>query len=332
MRIRFILFVLASVLLGVGGCENAERGSELFTVDFQQGSELKYELVSERQIDINLDPTGKYSKSSKGKRGQTITEKMELVISYRILEAELYGPSVIEGNCLSAKVTRTAMSRGRAGKKDAVEFLSGKTFTFKIDPSGKIEDYSQLDKLAKELGKKAFGDSKRGRIKDPDMIMDFAAMQWFLWDTVSSIPEPIKGLRLGQSWKSRLLVPMPAPSRIGRDAVYRFEEIRESEGKRLAVIKSEFSLAEAAPAKLPIPYSGSMQMRGIFGFLRGYKPVSLSGAGEQLFDIDGGVLESDIQNYEVKIKAAMMFNLGSDSLEPNMTVRQNFRIKLIEAK
>ena len=111
MQIRFILLVLASVLAGIGGCENAMRKGELFTVDFQQGDELKYKLVSERQIDINLDPTGKYSKKSKGKQGQRVTEKLELVISYRALEVDPYGPSVIEGRCLSAKVTRTAMSK-----------------------------------------------------------------------------------------------------------------------------------------------------------------------------------------------------------------------------
>lgn len=331
MRIQFILLLFV-LLLASGGCQDTAKTGELFTIDFTQGDELKYELISERQVAVDFDPGGRGSKGRRKSKPQEITERLELIISYRALEIDPYGLSVIQGTCLSAKVKRTSLSGSRRAKKDAVEFLAGKTFTLKITPSGRIEDYSQLDQLAKELGKKAFGSSKRGRIKDPDMIMDFVALQWFLWDSVSSIPDPLKGLAVGQSWDSVLLVPMPAPSRIGRNAVYTLSEIIEQPDKRLAVIKSEFSLADSAPKNLPIPYSGSMQMRGIFGFLTGYEPITISGSGEQIFNIDAGILESDIQNYEAKIKVGLMFNLGSDTLEPNMTVKQTFKITLIEAK
>lgn len=334
MRTRLIQLLLVSLLFCLGGCQGNEKSDELLTVDFQQGSELKYELVSERQTFINLDPSGKYSKGSRRDKGaqQKVTERMELIISYRGLDVDPYGLSVIQGTCQSAKVERTSMSKSRTSKKDAVEFLKGKGFTFKITPAGRVEDDSQLNELVRELGKKAFGNSKRGRIKDPDMIMDFVALQWFLWDTVSSIPKPLEGVALGKSWNSKLLVPMPVPGRIGRDAVYTLEEIQELKDKRMAVIKSEFSLADSAPENLPVPYTGSMQMRGLFGVLSGYEAVTLSGSGEQLFNIDRGILESDIQSYEAKVKTSMIFNLGSDNPEPNMTVKQTLTINLIEAK
>ena len=332
MRIRIILLLLASVLFCQSGCQDTEQKGELFTVDFQQEKELKYELISERQVSIDLDPTGKYTKGSRKGSAQKTTERMKLVISYKALEVDPYGFSVIRGTCESANVERTSLSKTKDAKKDAVEFLKGKTFTLKITPSGEIEDYSNLDDLIKELGNKAFTESKRGRIKNPDMIMDFVALQWFLWDTVSSIPKPLKGIDIGGSWESRTLVPMPVPSRVGRDVVYRLKEIQELEGKRLAVIKSEFTLADSAPENLPVPYTGSMKMQGLFGFLTGYKTISLSGSGEQFFNIDEGVLESDIQNYEAKVKASMMFSLGSDDLEPNMDVEQTFKIKLISAE
>ncbi len=331
MRIRFTLFLLASLLFCQSGCQNAEQSGELFTVDFQQGGELKYKLISERQVFIDLDPSGKSTKGSRKGSAQKTTERMELIISYKALEVDPYGLSIIQGTCESARVTRTSLSKTRQAKKDAVEFLKGKIFTLTITPSGGIEDYSQLNELVKELGQKAFAKSKRGRIKNSDMIMDFVALQWFLWDSVSSMPSPLKGMDIGQSWESKMLVPMPVPSRVGRDVVYRFEEIQQLEGKRLAVIKSEFSLADSAPKNLPVPYTGSIKMQGIFGFLTGYKTISLGGSGEQIFNIDEGVLENDIQNYEAKVKASMMFSLGPDTLEPNMIVRQTFKIKLIQA-
>ena len=75
------------------------------------------------------------------------------------------------------------------------------------------------------------------------------------------------------------------------------------------------------------------QMAGTFGFFRGYEVLSLSGGGEQLFNIDAGVIESDRQEYEVQMSVRMP-GMGRKSaiaeLEPNMTVRQEITMQLLK--
>ncbi len=68
----------------------------------------------------------------------------------------------------------------------------GKSFIFTVDSIGKIHDYSQLEELIKQAGEKTFSTEAGGnRIKQPDMIGDFIATQWFLWDSISSIPNRV---------------------------------------------------------------------------------------------------------------------------------------------
>jgi hypothetical protein len=218
--------------------------------------------------------------------------------------------------------------RSKGPWKDAVEHLAGKTFTFTVGPTGKIEDYSQLDELLKEIGNKAFfTDANGDRIKEPDMICDFIAGQWFLWDSVSSLKNPSKGVAVGQSWKSKLSVPSPMVMRKAREVTYKLDEIRQSEKGRLAVISSSYSKAEAVPRSWPIPYSGSFQMKGTFGFLSGYKLLSLEGRGEELFNIEAGRIEQYNQQYQMQLEAFISIGIG---VKPMITIKQNLTMELLE--
>jgi hypothetical protein len=210
-----------------------------------------------------------------------------------------------------------------------VESIVGKSFTLKITPTGRVVDYTSLENLAKELGGKAFGDSGGSRVKSPDMIMDFLATQWDIWDSVSSIKDPLKGVKKGWKWDSQLLAPMPFVKKIGRDVEYKFAGVVEEGGVSFAEITSSYKLSQSPPADIPMPYSGSFQMRGTFGFLRGYKVQSIEGSGRELYDIKRGLIKSDVQQYQAKISASI-FGLGSDTLEPNIIINQTISMTLVE--
>ena len=254
---------------------------------------------------------------------------MDMVVAYTPIEVDPYGLTTIKATCKSVKVGRTSSGTGRQGtSKDAVENLPGVSFTFTVDPAGKIEDYSQLEKLIKEIGEKAFRQKgKGGRIKEPDMIGDFTATQWFLWDSVSSIEKAAEGVCVGQSWKSKLPVPTPMVIRKARDVTYTLDEIRQTEKGQLAVIRSSYSLADSVPSSWPMPYSGSFQMSGRFGFLRGYKFLDLQGQGEELFNIDAGRTEQYNQQYQVQLEAS--FPMGIN-MKPRITIKQNLTMELLE--
>lgn len=325
------LTILTVIVLSVlAGCEPTTRkeelsseGKELLTVDFQDGHALQYKFVSSREISVDFDPTKKVSKLNEEASDKSI-ESMEMVVTYTPVEIDPYGLTTIKATCESVKVKRS-----KGPQKDAVEHLAGKTFTLTIGPAGKIEDYSQLDELIKEIGKKAFlPDTGRGRIKGPDMICDFVASQWFLWDSVSSIEKPSQGIVTGQSWKSKLSVPAPMVMRKARDVTYRLDEIRRSEKGRLAVITSSYSPADSAPHSWPIPYSGRFQMAGTFGFLSGYKLLDLRGRGEELFNIDAGRIEQYNQQYQMKLKASLPLPLSD--VEPRIIIKQNLTMQKLK--
>ncbi len=322
------LTTLTIVIMGIsGGCGSGTwvkepLNKELLTVDWQDGRRLEYKFVSRREMTLDWDPTGKASKSAKSTPDKS-TESMEMVVAYTPIEIDPYGLTTIEAMCKSVKVMRS-----KGPWKDAVEHLAGKTFTFTVGPTGKIEDYSQLDELLKEIGNKAFfTDANGGRIKEPDMICDFIATQWFLWDSVSSLTNPSKGVAVGQSWKSKLSVPSPMVMRKAREVTYKLDEIRQSEKGRLAVISSSYSKAESVPRSWPIPYSGSFQMKGTFGFLSGYKLLSLEGRGEELFNIEAGRIEQYNQQYQMQLEAFIAMGLD---VKPMITIKQNLTMKLLE--
>ena len=346
---KTVLIIITALLLSVlAGCNGAAGEKEpaigekepairekepvveekkLLTVDFQKDRTLRYRFVSSRDIEIDWGQTKSVSERGKDRVDKS-SETMEMLVAYTPLKVDPCGLTTIEATCKSVKIKRSKRPGGQAARKDAVKSLAGKSFTLTVTPTGKIEDYSQLYELMKEIGKKAFRpDLKRGRIKEPDMIGDFFATQWFLWDSISSIENPAEGVSIGQSWKSKLSVPTPMVMKEARDVTYTLDEIRQSEKGQLAVIRSSYSLAESAPRSWPMPYSGRFRMSGMFGFLRGYKVLRLEGQGEELFNIDAGRTEQYNQQYQMQLKASFPFALGAN---PLITIKQKLTMRLLE--
>ena len=325
---KTVLTIFSAIVLGVlAGCNGAAREKELLTVDFQKDQTLRYKFVSSKNIDVDWGPTKSKSKPGKNKVDR-FSESMDMVVAYTPIEIDPYGLTTVKAACESVKIKRSSRTGRRVARKDAVESFAGKTFTLTVGPTGKIDDYSQLEELIREIGKKAFRpDSKRGRIKEPDMIGDFIVTQWFLWDSVSSIAKPVEGVSVGQTWKSKLSVPTPMVMRKARDVTYTLSEIRRTEKGRLAVIYSSYSPAKSVPRSWPIPYSGRFRMSGMFGFLRNYKVLDLQGEGEELFNIDTGRTEQYNQQYQMQLEASFPMALHAN---PRITIKQDLTMQLLE--
>ena len=326
-KLKATLPILTSLVLSfLAGCKTAtekelpvEPGT-LLTVDFQAGQTLRYKFVSSREITVEWDTTAAKSRSGRPVSDKS-TESLEIIMAYTPIEVDPYGLTKVKATCESVKVARS-----KGPQRDAVDNLAGKTFTLAVGPTGRIEDYSELDELLKEIGKKAFRPNTD--IKEPDMICDFVATQWFLWDAVSSIENPSRGLAVGQSWTSKLSVPTPMVMRKARDVTYRLDEIRTSEKGRLAVISSSYKIADSAPHDWPIPYSGRFQVAGAFGFYRNYKVIDLQGKGQELFNIDAGRTEQYNQQYEMQLSASLLMPLAG--VNPKITIKQNLTMNLLE--
>jgi hypothetical protein len=330
MKLKTALIIPTIVIMAIcGGCGPDSglrnlftKNKELLTVDWQDGRPLEYKFVSTRETTIDWDPEGRLTKSDNKPPDKSV-ESLEMVVTYTPIEINPYGLTTIEAACKSVIVTR---SKGL--HKDAAEYLTGRTYKFTVEPTGKIEDYSQLDKLLKEAGQKAFFTNTGGfRIKQADMIGDFIATQWFMWDSVSSLENPSKGVTPGQTWKSKLSIPSPMVMRKAREVTYKLDEIRPSEKGRLAVISSSYNLADSVPASWPIPYSGSFQMKGTFGFLSGYKLLGLQGEGQEIFNIETGQTEQYNQQYQMEMESSIP--MGID-VKPKITIKQNLTMKLLE--
>jgi len=279
--------------------------------------------MSSRDIEVDWSFAQDDAKKAKSKVDKS-RESMEMIVAYTPVEVDRYSLTTIKATCESVKVRR----KQRRSTKDAVESLSGKSFIITVSPTGKIEDSSQLDELIREIGKKAFHTGGReGRIKNPDMIGDFVATQWFLWDVIASIEKPLDGVSVGRSWTSKLSVPTPMVSRLARDVTYTLDEIRQSEKGQLAVIESSYSLAKSAPKSWPIPYAGRFRMSGTFGFLTRYKYLNLQGGGQELFNIDSGRTEQYNQQYQLNIEASAPFGLGAG---PRIKIKQNLTMQLLD--
>jgi len=330
--LTFFTVVFLSILAGCApkfeGKEKLAGERKLITVDFRMGQTLRYRFITHKDIEVNWGPTRRGSKRGKDKIDKS-SESMDMVVAYIPVKVDPYGLTTIKANCRSLKVSRTSSGTDRRGtSKDAVESFRGKSFTFTVDPTGKIEDYSQLDKLIKKVGKKAFRPKgKAGRIKETDMIGDFTATQWFLWDSVSSIEKAAEGVYVGQSWKSKLPIPTPMVTRRARDVAYTLDEIRQTENGQLAVIRSSYSLAESVPRGWPVPYSGKFQMSGKFGFLRRYNFLDLQGQGEELFNIDASRTERYNQQYQVQIEASFPMGIITN---PRITIKQKITMELLK--
>ena len=322
-----ILTILSfSILAGCGPKNLLEElsGKEkaFLTIDFHEGQTLRYRFTSRRDITIDWDPEQQNAERRNATTNKS-SESVEMVVAYTPIEVDPYGLTTIKANYESVIVKRSDSSQ-----KDAVEYFSGKTAVFTAGPTGKIEDYSQLDSLIKEIGEKAFlPEIDRGRIKQQDMICDFVATQWFLWDSVSSIEKASEGLRIGQSWTSKLSVPTPMVSRQARQVTYKLEEIRQSEKGRLAVISGSYDKADSVPRSWPVPYFGRFQMSGRFGFLSNYKFLDINGSGEELFNIDMGRTEEYKQQYEVIIQSSIPLGIRGN---PVINIEQTLTMKILE--
>lgn len=322
----FVHIIIAVLAAGfIAGCNS---NKELFTVDFQQGQTLRYKFVSTRDVVLDLGATADGKSAADSSATGKTTEKLEMIMAYSPVEISPYGPATVKATCESIKVERKTKKGVMKGKKDPIESLAGKSFSFKVLPTGKIEDNNELIELLKVAGEKAmsFGASGR-RIKDPDMIDDFIVSQWFLWDSISSIENAVAGVAVGQSWNSKLLIPNPMVIRRARTVEYMLRQVRQSQGGRLAVIASSFGPADSVEQSWPIPYSEKFSIRGKYGMLRGFKVLQLQGNGEEIFNIDLGRTERYDHQYQVKLKA--IFPLPLKGINPRITIDQKLTMELI---
>lgn len=321
-RIFTISFIfLLSIITGCGNNNLKSHGAKgvLLTVDFQDGKTLRYRFVSERETVVDWNP-GNNAAGNSGSSLNRTSEKLDLVIAYTPVKINPYGLTTIQATCEEAKVSRSVGS-----PKDAAEYFKGTTFNFTVDSSGKIYDYSELNELIKQTAQKAFSSATGdNRIKEPDMIGDFIAAQWFFWDSIASIPNASRGVNIGQSWTSKLSVPTPMVSRLARDVTYKLDEIQNDENTKFAVINSTYKNSNSVPQNWPVPFTGKFQMRGTFGFLGGYKLLDLAGQGHELFNIDLGQIEENNQQYDMIIEASVPIGI---SVNPIINIKQTISMK-----
>ena len=303
----------------------ATDGRVFLAVDFQPGQVLRYKFTSQKKITVDWDPNAAASTN----HVQEQSESLEMVVAYTPLRVDPNGVSTIRAAVESVQARRTGGPASRSFGTDAVETAQDKSFTLKVDSRGKIVDSSQLRFLIQEMGKHAFRpDTSVGRIKEPDMIWDFIASQWFLWDAEASVQMPAEGVAVGQTWSSQLCVPTPMVMRKARNVVYKLDEVRPSDAGPLAVIKSTYTPAGSAPADWPIPYSGRMQMSGTFGFLLSYEVLGLEGTGEELFNLQAGRIEQRRETYTLRARAGLP-PMGIKA-NPQITIEQTLTMELMD--
>jgi hypothetical protein len=318
---KFFITLAAALFFGGCGQPVENKGRILLTVDFEQSKVLRYKFVSSRQIEILLE--NKTGKAGEGK--SQYTESLETIIAYKPVKVEPNGLSIIEATCESVKSSQ--MTKGT--QKDATENLAGKSFKLTVGPTGKIEDRKELEKLLMEAGETAFRpNSRQGRTKEPDLLGDFMATQVFLWNSISSINGPQKGVAVGDKWQSQLSIPSPMPTLInaGRDVVYKLEDINDTEAGRIAVISSEYSLSKTPLKDWFVPYTGIFQMSGPFGFYGNCRIVELGGNGQELFNIDAGKSIGYRQDYQMKVAAVMAII----PVTTKITIKQHLSMQLVE--
>ena len=325
----FLVIIAAAVIAGCAPGGGGGVGSEsrtLLTVDFQKGQTLKYLFTSKRTMDVDWGQ-GQKTTRSRGKVNQFI-DSMRLTVSYTPTDVDPYGLTTIKALCEQAWAHHAESIRNQS-QPDAVESLSGKTWTFTVDATGKTADDNELRDVIREAGKKAFrADTSRGLIKEPDMIYDFIASQWFLWDSISSIKKPAEGVRIGDMWKSQLSVPSPMFLFTGRDVNYTLAEIRkEPNNDNVAVINSSYSPFHPTPSEWPLPYTERFMMSGTFGFLRNYKVLDLKGSGQEFFNIDKGQIQRSEQQWEMNVSASLPLEIGP---KPTINIKQSLTMELIE--
>ena len=326
--LRIGLFIVGCVLC-FAGCQDSTKAPQdnWLLVSFEKDVPVTYRMVSERETEVDLTTSDPKKKS----RPQTTREKLELVMVYTPVVVDPFGLSTLNVECKSAQVTRSGFS-GKQSASDAMETLVGKRFTLNLTPTGEIADVSDLERVATELGKVSFSDSGKGtRIKNPDMIGDFLAMQQYLWAASATISNQLD-LNVGDNWQAQQSIPWPVPiyPPPGRTTTYTLESIQTEEDlSRKATVNSTYAMSETPIEEYIRPYEmGKFQMRGLFGFLRNFQFKHIEGSGTQIFNMDDGLVESDQQHYLLDVTASFMLPLG-DSL-PMLTVDQKISIERVE--
>lgn len=329
---RFFLLlcgILGTVVFSLSSCGTPpKRGDNLLMVNFQRDKILRYQMVSSRELNLEMKSSG--TGKNQGQPQRT-TESLELVMAYKPLKVDPFGLTRIECTCESAKVNRNASTGKTKSAGDAIEKLAGKTFMLELSPTGKIDDFTQLEKLLLDIGTASFDTSRSDmRVKNPDMIYDFITLQWYLWDSISSVPNPMSGVKPQMTWTSTQLVawPVPVPNMPCRITTFTIDSTKEENGRQKAVINSTYQISPKTVENFPKPYEGSFQMRGIFGFLRDYNFQTIQGKGQQVFNLTTGQVESDTQEYEMSVTATFPLPLG-DSV-PNLNIHQTMTVKLLD--
>jgi len=301
-----------------------DKSRVFLTVDFEQGKTLRYRIASRRDVTLDWDPNAVAAKN----RVEERVEQMETIVAYAPVEVDPYGVSTIRATVESVRASRSGGPTSRSYGADAIESAAGRSFVLKVDPRGRIVDISELKALIEQMGEKAFqAGGQGGRIKNPDMIGDFVAGVWFLWDGVATIPLPAEGLAIGQTWTSQLPVPTPMVMRKARDVTYRFNGVRSGPRGAAAVIEGTYGLAASTPADWPVPYSGRFRLSGTFGFLGPYEVLSLGGTSEELYNIAAGRLEQRRQTYTMQVRASVP-PMGIEA-HPHVTIRQTLIAELL---
>ena len=328
-----LIFLAVGAIIIFSSCAPSQKSVQpqnkvRLTVDFQQGQSLKYHFLSSRDITVDW---GQMPGEQAGKvKIEKSSESLNLVVSYTPVEVNTYGFTTIKAVCESAKVSRSGSSTRHITKADAAESFTGKSWTFTVGPIGKMGERSGLYDLIRQVGQTAFrADRSQGIIKEPDMVYDFIASQWFLWDSVSSISRPAAGIKAGDKWKSKLFVPAPMVLYTARDVNYILAEVRPDPNNQIAVIDSNYFLLYPVPSDWPVPYTESFSMSGMFGFLRGYKVLDLQGQGQELFNVTAGRIVTDTQKYTMNIQSSLPLLAG---VTPKITIEQTLVMDLIATK
>ena len=309
-----------------------DAGKVFLSVDFEKGQVSKYKFTSDRQIALHWDPMPDESKPAAKNKVDYTNEKVEIVMAYEPTEVNPYGLTTIKCSCESVNVEQTSSKKKKANKADAIKYFVGKSFNLIVGPTGKIEDYSGFERVLNEVGEKAFRAGREGvRIKEPDLIEDIIASQWFLWDSISSLGSAgSEGIKNGFKWRSVLSAPTPLITTQARSVEYQLSEIKNSPSGKQLVIKSTYSPADRKVISWPMPYSGRFQVSGPFGFLtmfiKNFQVTSLQGSGVEVLKADTGQAVRYKQDYNMVLEAAGKSSLGT---KPRLEIKQNFTMELL---
>jgi hypothetical protein len=297
--------VSACLLVWAAGCDTVllapKEVSVVPAVRFTQGETLRYLFKSHRSVQVEWD--AKALAEGDLTAAHTMTETLTLRMAFKSVEVTDQ-ETVLQATCKSAMVRRSSLTGRRPVGRDAVEHMAGRSFTLVLDAKGRVTDANELDALLKEMGTQAFRQTRGQRIKDPEMISDVIASQWFLWDAVTSV-DP-NGVKPGDTWQSRLSVPTPMVMRKARDVTYTLADVNDT----VATIDMACTLSpDKAPRSWPIPYAGTFQASGTFGFLRGFKVLSLEGRGSEQFDLAQGRSLGYEQTYHMELQGMIPFSM-----------------------